>query len=290
MFDSGLVRQFITFYRKRHFAYNPSHLEEWLRLASPETVIIKAFSLKTNETFGFDYWKDIQDKWCDYWELHKSNYSNLGYIYLRSTFAILRQNWNNEKYWEIESRHDTYKRMGMTPPEDFTELEQLDEKDAKVKKVKSEPIQPIQDEPIENKPIEEEPKEEAPLNPLDDFEFIDVSKDSYSKLASDKVSLIYKERSYRLTFNRILSNYLRTQHMPYARIAKSKSGDICIILNRVDGIKMVYPTRSKDNITINSKVFTEKLRSLFKITNDYTLLTITHLQTTPDYLIYKLSL
>lgn len=277
MFDSGLVRQFITFYRKRHFAYNPSHLEEWLRLASPETVIIKAFSLKTNETFGFDYWKDIQDKWCEYWEMHKTNYSNLGYIYLRSTFAILRQNWDNEKYWEIESRMDTYKRMSMTPPEDFTEVNQLDEKDAKVKEAKE-------------KPAEEESAEVKPFNSLEGFEFFDVTRDVYSRLANDKVSLNFRGKSYRLTFNRQLSNTLRKQNMPYARIAKSKSGDICIILNRVDGIKMVYPTRSKDNITINSKVFTEKLRSLFKITNDYTLLTITHLQTTPDYLIYKLSL
>ena len=55
--------------------------------------------------------------------------------------------------------------------------------------------------------------------------------------------------------------------------------------------RVTYATngRKGKNLTINSKDICVKLHTLLNLKQDYTILCVEQLQSTPDYLIYKLS-
>lgn len=153
MFDKGIQRIYISMYRRRRIKGgpggdsqgNPESLEQFLQEIPYQDVILKAFMFYHNSEYGFDYWKDISDKWQKYWELHENNFSNDKYVTLKGTFAILRQNWDDREYFRKESIEDTYKRMKIEPPlrdENIEEalyvpssytIEQIDKKKLKFK-------------------------------------------------------------------------------------------------------------------------------------------------------------
>ena len=78
--------------------------------------------------------------------------------------------------------------------------------------------------------------------------------------------------------------------MEYARLAKNKDGDICLILNRSQGARMSKSTsKNHFNTTINSKDICNKLRTLLNIRSDYSILSTLELPSTSDYIILKLT-
>ena len=119
MYDSGIARQYIITYNKHHYGANPHSVEEWLQKAAVRQVIMDAFAFQLNHAYGYDYWKGVDEKWYEYWKMHENNFSNINYVFLKGTFAILRQNWDSPKYFEKETKSATYKRMNMTPPDGF---------------------------------------------------------------------------------------------------------------------------------------------------------------------------
>ena len=99
---------------------NPESLEQFLLKTPHFHVIMKAFYFEMNTQYGYDFWHDVNKKWLKYWEIHQDNLANSKYITLRGSFSILRQNWDKPLYWKsenLESPEETYKRMGIEPPE-----------------------------------------------------------------------------------------------------------------------------------------------------------------------------
>lgn len=272
MYDSGIVVPFICNYNKMRIGSNPKYIEAWLQKASVEDVIMKAFTFRMNHAYGYDFWKDVDDKWQAYWGMHEKNFSNLNYIYLKGTFKILRTNWNNEKYWAKESMYMTYIRMNMTPPDGF-----------------------VSDEP---KP-EEEVKEEisaAPTtdsqDPLEGFEFFEVDTRVGCRLGSSEASLNFKSGSYKITFNGIISEGIIKADMKFVRLAKSKTGDICFILNKKEGTRLSKSHSNRNgkyNISINSKDIATKLKTILNVKSDYCVLMVNRIESSTEYLIYKIT-
>jgi hypothetical protein len=133
-------------------------------------------------------------------------------------------------------------------------------------------------------------EEEEYDDPLSDFEFLDDVKTTRNKMKTNEVSINFNN-SYKITFNVMASEVIRESKLPFVRLAKSKAGDICLVFNLVGGANITNKTgvNSTQNVTINSKDICEKLRTLFSIRPDYSILRIERLQSKNDYIIYKIT-
>ena len=128
-------------------------------------------------------------------------------------------------------------------------------------------------------------------DPLADFEFFDSPTSVNFRLKSDEMSINFNNGTYKLTFNRMVSEDIEKAGLFFARLAKNRLGDVCLIFGRSNGAKLSYhSTRNgKVNITLNSKDITTKLRTLLNIKPDYSILNIKSLPSTSDFLIYKVT-
>ena len=297
MMDKCLDRSFRSYYYKRRIKGsprgdrdgNPESFEEYLTKTSVENVIMKAFyfsplnNSETRTTYTYDYWKDIDDKWQEYMKSNASNFTNDAWPLLRKTFAILRQNWDEPYYWKrenLESTEEVYKRMHIDLP-----LPELRWPHGYVEKPLSLP-EPASSQCPEVLP-QEQPEEQ---DPLADFEFFEPDSFIGSRLRPNEVSLNFKS-GYKMTFNATVSLLIINNGMRYARLARNRNGDICLILNRNEGAllsKMNKVPRKSNSVTLNSKDLTLKLRTLFNVKKEYDTLLIEQLTSTPDYLIYKI--
>ena len=192
LFDKGLVKLYLSYYRRNRIKGdgsgdkkgNPVSVEKFFQQVSVEDALTKAFYFDMNTNYGWDYWMDIKDKWLRYWKDNENNFSNDKYIILKGTFAILRQNWDTTKYWELETKTGTYARMNMEPPIkdenletafDIPKIEDGDEKD-------KENIKAEQDDD------------------LDGFFQVEVSRAHNRKLDNNKVT-VNTRNGYRVTFS-----------------------------------------------------------------------------------------
>ena len=129
-------------------------------------------------------------------------------------------------------------------------------------------------------------------DPLADFDFFDEERPQFLRLQENEVSLNFNSGSFRITFNMPVSKEIVKTDMKCARLAKAKSGDICLILNRTQGArvsKSASSNGSRFNTTINSKDICTKLRTLLNVRSDYSVLNITRLPSTTDYIIFKIT-
>jgi hypothetical protein len=80
---------------------------------------MKAFYFEVNSHYGYDFWKEINQKWLKYWEMNENNLNNDSYAMLKGNFGVLRQNWDKDNFWykeNLETNEEVYKRMGIEPP------------------------------------------------------------------------------------------------------------------------------------------------------------------------------
>jgi hypothetical protein len=278
MAQHELRMNFIKKYRKSiGLTRNPESIEQYFSNVEPQNVIlsgVKAF--KPNEAMGYDFWQSVNNTWQSYYHKMIASHSVEHYEAsdLIGYFASLRENWDKEKPWVYEPIALAKVRYGLINPEEAV----LNEEEDDAEKAAIE-----QDEPAD---IKEED------DPLADFDFLDLPTPLNVRLKADEVSLNFNSNSYKITFNRFTTEYIKKAGMTFARLAKNKSGDICLILNRHEGTKLsksTYNNGARENITINSKEITTKLRTLLNIRADYSVLVIQQLASTSDYMIYKLS-
>lgn len=266
MLDKSEHMKFLVRYRKCKLDGNPESFESYLLKTTVKDVILKAFFFRpdnvgTRYSYTYNYWKEVDDAWQKYWPLMENNNSNERWWDLKATFAILRQNWDKQDFYlkeNMESVEDTFKRLCVERP-----------------------IQKV-----------EEPEPQTTVDdPLADFELFDVTRKSTRKLQANEVS-ININNSNKITFNMIVSDVIIKSGLKFARLGKNKAGDICIIFNNDDGIRVVAAhggNRCSTHVAINNKDACEKVRTLFNITKDYDKLNIETLHSTPEYLIYKLT-
>lgn len=304
LFDKMLNRSYTHYYKmypvlgspKGDKDGNPASIEQFFLQTTVKDVVMKAFmfrpcnKLESRSNFSFDYWKDIDDKWQEYMKSNACNFSNEAWPQLIKTFAILRQNWDVPQYWKtenLESTEEVYRRMHIDLPLPET-IWAHGSKDRVYSDKESESTQESVVE--EQEPILEF-TETVDDNPFAAFDFLDedFSNRSY-KLSSNEISINFNN-SYKITFNIFVSRFVKKQGYRFARLAKSPDGDVCIILNNLKGANLsnISENNSHQNITINSKDICSKIRSIFHIKPDYSLLNIYKVQSSLDYCIYKIT-
>jgi hypothetical protein len=262
-------RPFISVYNaSKQWAKLPDSIEEYLSNADPMSVITKAARVcRPNSAYGYDFWQELNEEWKQF--LAKASqgdyYQGRDLPKLSGYYSILRENWNDkDKPWRFEELADAQARLGLKP----------------VEKVEHSPL-------VDSSVV---PEADAEDNTLSDFEFLDEVKFSRNRLKCNEASINFNN-SYKITFNIMASEVIRESKLPFVRLAKSKAGDICLVFNLVGGANITNKTgvNTTQNVTINSKDICEKLRTLFSIRPDYSILRIDRLQSTNDYIIYKIT-
>ena len=127
-------------------------------------------------------------------------------------------------------------------------------------------------------------------DPLSDFDFFDDILPGNYRLKSNEISINFN-KGYKITFNQIDSKIIRDSGLKFVRLAKSKDGDICLIINRQKGATLTNLSGRAGNMnaTINSVDICGKLRTLFNLKSDYSILRVAKLQTTKEFIIYKVT-
>lgn len=308
MFDKALERMYQRYYRRYRITGsprgdkdgNPESIEEFFLKTTVKDVIMKAFffaptNIEARSNYTFDYWKDIDDKWQEYMKSNASNFTNDSWPNLRKTFAILRQNWDAPFYWKkenYESTEEVYKRMHINLPlpevlwghggviisKSKEEDEQVESADTPLLDFQSPEVSALYNPKVPD--------------PLADFEFFEAPNPPGLKLKYDEVSLNFNSDSYKLTFNIAVSEEIKNSGLELVRLAKNKAGDICLILNNHQGTRLRWSHRcskQRENVMINSKNMTTTIRTYLLVKSDYSVLNIEKLNSTPEYLIYKLT-
>ena len=128
-------------------------------------------------------------------------------------------------------------------------------------------------------------------DPLSDFDFFDDILPGNYRLKSNEISINFN-KGYKITFNQIDSKIIRDSGLKFVRLAKSKDGDICLIINRQKGATLTNLSGRAGNMnaTINSVDICGKLRTLFNLKSDYSILRVAKLQTTKEFIIYKVTI
>lgn len=272
-----LRKDFIKRYRKsKDMHNNPTSVEEYLRNVSPENVIMSAITcFVINEAKGFDFWQKINEDWLIFFAKMKSNHSfeSDDVFELKGYYYVLRENWDSKKPWVYEPVDVARLRLGLITPEEVGVT--LDNK--------NEQVDDEEDEPTEVEQVE--------VDPLANFDFFDLPASTTGKLGTDEVSL-NTSNSFKLTFNMHETRMIIENEMAYARLAKSKTGDICVILNKKAGARISYSHKGKrtnNNACINSKDICSKIHTLLNINGRYTILHIEKLPSDENYIIYKLT-
>lgn len=298
LYDKGLERSFLHFFRKYGYKKNPESVEQYFLESSVEDVLMKAFYFTpTNgngrSNYNYDYWKDIDEKWQVYMRDNASNFSNDAWPLLNKTFAILRQNWDLPKYFcreNLESTEEVYERMHINLP-----LPEWKWKHGGMVRYQGDGSLPTDSG---NEELKEE-NDQPPLidffdndddDPFSDFEFLETSKTTAYRLKPNELS-INSNKSNKITFNMKESLDIDKTKMKFAALA-SRNGDIFLILNNVKGVRITYDThkqRQRQNVTINSKDLCDKIKTHLDINLSYDIITYERIESSLTRIIFKLN-
>lgn len=273
-----LRKNFIKKYKRSiGMTRNPQSIEKYLSNVEAEKVITSAVrNFVTNEAMGYDFWQSVDMSWQEFLRKLRSShtYDHEEASTMHGFFSALRENWDKEKPWVYEPVSVAQIRYGLKDEE--TDVTDSETEDAAI-------LTETDDAPLIEL-VEDK-------DPLADFEFFDSPTQVNFRLKSDEMSINFNNGTYKLTFNRMVSEEIEKAGLFFARLAKNRLGDVCLIFGRSNGAKLSYhSTRNgKVNITLNSKDITTKLRTLLNIKPDYSILNIKSLPSTSDFLIYKVT-
>ena len=282
-----LRKNFITKYRKSiGLTRNPESIEKYLSNVEPTNAITSAVKhFITNEATGFDYWQSINESWLQYLCKLKDSHTieHEDPSSLRGFYSALRENWDKDKPWVYEPISVAQLRYGIITPEEagITDDDKEEEQGEKPTDVP---------ETDSDNNTDEQP------NPLADFDFFEPHDRQWTKLNRGDASINFRNGSFKITFNKYDSEDAYSYNIACAKVSKSKStGDICLVFAKEgmlqNASRVTYATKGRTgkNLTINSKDICNMLHTLLNLKQDYTILCVEQLQSTPDYLIYKLS-
>ena len=280
-----LRKNFIKKYRKSiGMTRNPESIEKYLSNVEPTKVITSAVKhFITNEAMGYDFWQSVNESWLQYLKKMRSSHTieQDNPANLRGYFSALRENWDKDKPWVYDPISVAQLRYGIITPEQVGIAD--DDK-------KEEQAPADVPEADFGKETDEQP------DPLADFDFFEPQDRQWTKLNRGDASINFRNGSFKITFNRYDSEDAASRNIACAKVSKSKStGDICLVFAKEgmlqNATRVTYATngRTGKNLTINSKDICVKLHTLLNLKQDYTVLCVEQLQSTHDYLIYKLS-
>lgn len=265
---------------------NPESIEKYLSNVEPEKAITSAIKhFVTNEAMGFDFWQAVNESWLQYLKKMRMSHTieQEEPVNLRGYYSALRENWDKEKPHVYEPIGVAKLRYGLITPEEAG----LSDED----KIAEPPTSEEREPTIFSAVSDASPSEE--LDPLADFDFFEEERPQFLRLLEHEMSLNFNNGSFKITFNMPTSRDIAKEGMEYARLAKAKSGDICLILNRSQGVRLSKSSTGsnglKFNTTLNSKDICTKLRTLLNVRSDYSVLNIERLPSTSDYIIFKVT-
>ena len=133
-------------------------------------------------------------------------------------------------------------------------------------------------------------QEDDSPDPLADFDFFDDILPGQYRLKSNEISVNFN-KGHKITFNQIDSKVIRESGLKFLRLAKNKANDICLIINRQKGANITNLSGKANNMnaTINSVDICRKLRTLFSLKSDYSILRVEKLQAAQEFIIYKIT-
>lgn len=280
-----LRRNFIAKYRKSiGMTHNPESIEKYLSNVEPTKVITSAVKhFITNEAMGYDFWQSVNESWLQYLEKMRASHTIEQYSpdELRGYFSVLRENWDKDKPWVYDPIAVAQLRYGIITTEEAgitTDDKKEEQSPADVPEADF------------GKETDEQP------DPLADFDFFEPQDRQWTKLNRGDASINFRSGSFKITFNKYDSEDAASRNIACAKVSKSKStGDICLVfakegmLQNASRVTYASNGRTGKNLTVNSKDICVKLHALLNLKQDYTVLCVEQLQSTPDYLIYKLS-
>ena len=280
-----LRKNFIKKYRKSiGMTRNPESIEKYLSNVEPTKVITSAVKhFITNEAMGYDFWQSVNESWLQYLKKMRSSHTieQDNPANLRGYFSALRENWDKDKPWVYDPISVAQLRYGIITPEQVG-IADDDKKEEQV--------------PADVPEADSGKETDEQTNPLADFDFFEPQDRQWTKLNRGDASINFRSGSFKITFNRYDSEDASSRNIACAKVSKSKStGDICLVFAKEgmlqNATRVTYATngRTGKNLTINSKDICVKLHTLLNLKQDYTVLCVEQLQSTPDYLIYKLS-
>lgn len=280
---------FIKKYREEYIdAKNPLSIEAYLSNVSVIDVINKAFKrFQMNSPFGFQFWQRLNLAWLDFYKKVSNDYGYQDKEKLRTLsghFTVLRENWDSvREFWKYEPVNTALARYGLPPMAD-TLSEESPEAAASPEL------------PADVPETDSDNNTDELTDPLADFDFFEPQDRQWTKLNRGDASINFRSGSFKITFNKYDSEDASSRNIACAKVSKSKStGDICLVFAKEgmlqNASRVTYATngRTGKNLTINSKDICVKLHTLLNLKQDYTVLCVEQLQSTPDYLIYKLS-
>jgi hypothetical protein len=232
---------------------------------------------------GYDFWQSVNESWLQYLEKMRASHTIEQYSpdELRGYFSVLRENWDKDKPWVYDPIAVAQLRYGIINPEEAGIT--TDDK-------KEELATADVPEADFGKETDEQP------DPLADFDFFEPQDRQWTKLNRGDASINFRSGSFKITFNKYDTEDAASRNIACAKVSKSKStGDICLVfakegmLQNASRVTYASNGRTGKNLTVNSKDICVKLHTLLNLKQDYTVLCVEQLQSTPDYLIYKLS-
>ena len=252
MLDKSEHMKFLNLYRQRRLDKNPESIEAYFLKTTVQDVIMKAFAFKIKNIVGvrnrdtYDYWKEVDNAWQQYWPLMENNHSNERWWDLKATFAILRQNWDKHDFYlkeNMESVEDTFKRLGAERPTPKVEpkfnvgdkivnlnsgrvFEILKLAETSYITFDGDAIKYEFQDQFELVPEEDNSLDDYNGNeedPLADFDFFDSPVCVSSKFKDDEVSLNFNNNSWKITFNIYATDIMSKAGVEFARLAKKEN-------------------------------------------------------------------
>lgn len=289
LLDKGEQKKFLRNYRQKGLDSNPVSVEEYFNKASVDNVLLRGFAMMS-KTFGFgvrnrdtfSYWKELDDQWHKYISIMENNHSNERWWELKGTFAILRQNWDNEHFWlkeNMESPDATFARLGV-------EADALNV------------IQTISFDTPEIDEIAEEKEESEEVDPFAEFEFLDDVRgtSSHRRLKKGEASINLRNSSFKILFNGFDSENILKRGFSFVRFARKKNAaddGVFLVCNNRDGAKLGHNKSNGkiENVVISSKDIVTKITNHLSIKETYVVLRVEEI-TSPsqELLVYKISL
>lgn len=287
MLDKALIKAFTKYFRFYHIDENPKSIEEYFLKIPAEKVIVNAFYFKMEgklnkykETFA--YWKKVHCDWKMYWAIMENNHSNESWWKLTGTFDILRQNWDLPDFYlrdRKESSEETYKRLGLEPPYNFTDNNTEvsltpESREVSIIDVDATDAEDDTDDPFAGIELFDEPQ---PLNP---------------RLRRGEVSLNFRNKTSKLNINVFDAKDILDGGFKYLRVGKVDD-DVCIIFNNISGANVSISSNNKNwksNVTVTSKEKMAIIKTLLNVKAEYSIL---HIEKKPErkgLLIYKITL
>lgn len=257
----GVATIYIGLYRKFRLDKNPASIEAFLQEAEPESVCTAAFYWIPNMRYGYDFWSSTQERWMDFYNSNKDNYSAKDWYKMKGVCKALRCNWDAEHHWALEKRGVAAKRMGIDVSVLLQDSNNTDNKNT---------------------------------DPLGDCETIDIrpKRNNSRHLAEDEVSINLRNNKSVLTFNQKTSqDILAGGGYKYASLLRCKNGDIVVKLNNTDtnGATIQDGAKERGNVVISSKMLVGKLAVLLNINEDYQMCKISEIAKTCDYVAYSIT-